>query len=135
MEARSSSTCFGFRIEDGGVDGISVGRDRERARRFAEQREDRRGSSANASAWICRIENQTSARAMPGVVSFGSPAPVTAESEGSVRCCPRCAVVMNARALDAPAKTMSLGSSPTRSVRTTCGGVVLVSTMLMLSDT
>ncbi len=42
---------------------------------------------------------------------------------------------MKARVPPGPPKTMSLGSSPTRSVRTTCGGVVLVSTTLTLSET
>src|SRR5450631_747662 len=42
---------------------------------------------------------------------------------------------MKARVPPAPPKTMSLGSSPTRSVRATCGGVVLTSTMLTLSET
>ena len=52
--------------------------------------------------------------------------------EGSVRCCPRWAVVMKARG-GFPAKTMSRGSSPTSSVRTTCGVPVRL-TMLTLSE-
>ena len=75
---------------------------------------------------------QTSARGMPGVVSCGSPAPGTLAMEGSVRCWPRCAVVMKARC-GLPAKTMSRGSSPTSSVRTTCGVPVRL-TMLTLSE-
>src|SRR5271169_3981028 len=42
---------------------------------------------------------------------------------------------MKARVPPSPPKTMSLGSSPTRSVRATCGGLVLTSTMLTLSET
>ncbi len=80
-------------------------------------------------------KTQTSARGTPAVVSCGSPAPGTAAISVAVRCCPRCAVVMNARSWLVPAKTMSLGSSPTRSVRVTRGGVDPTSTMLMLSET
>src|SRR3954468_3414958 len=75
---------------------------------------------------------QTSARGTDGVVSFESPAPDTPAIDGSVRCWPRCAVVMNARP-DAPANTMSRGSSPTSSVRVTCGVPDSVTT-LTLSD-
>ena len=73
---------------------------------------------------------QTSARGTDGVVSCGSPAPATPASDGSVRCWPRCAVVMNAR-FDAPAKTMSRGSSPTSRVRATCGVPVRVTTLTL----
>jgi len=79
-------------------------------------------------------KTHTSARPMPSVVSCGSPAPVTAAMEASVRCWPRCAVVMKARFPEAPAKTMSRGSSPTSSVRTTRGGEAERSTMLTLSE-
>ncbi|HTE53651.1 MAG TPA: hypothetical protein VK698_22505 [Kofleriaceae bacterium] len=48
--------------------------------------------------------------------------------------CPRLAVVMNARARPGPANTMSEGSSPTRMVRTTRGGLADTSTTLTLSD-
>ncbi len=75
---------------------------------------------------------QTSARGTLCVVSFGSPAPETLAIEASVRCCPRCAVAMNARAGE-PANTMSRGSSPTSSVRVTCGTPASVTT-LTLSD-
>src|SRR3954470_21508003 len=76
---------------------------------------------------------QTSARPMPAVVSCGSPAPGTPARSGLDRCWPRWAVAMNAR--PAPANTMSPGSSPTSSVRTTRGGACATSTMLTLSDT
>src|SRR5439155_714185 len=46
----------------------------------------------------------------------------------------RGAVVMKARLPPGPANTMSRGSSPTRSVRTTRGGLELTSTMLTLSE-
>src|SRR3954470_23707422 len=78
------------------------------------------------------LNTQTSARGTDGVVSCGSPAPDTLAIEGSVRCWPRCAVVMNAM-FDEPANTMSRGSSPTSSVRVTCGVPVSVTT-LTLSD-
>ena len=77
---------------------------------------------------------QTSAREMLGDVIWGSPAPVTPAIEASVRCWPRCAVVMNARESPVPAKTMSRGSSPTSSVRTTRAGEAVTSTMLTLSE-
>ena len=51
-----------------------------------------------------------------------------------MRCWPRCAVVMKARFPPGPANTMSRGSSPTSSVRTTRGGVADTSTMLTLSE-
>ena len=63
-------------------------------------------------------KTHTSARGTPGVVSCGSPAPGTLAIEGSVRCCPRWAGVMKARAGE-PANTISRGSSPTSSVRAT----------------
>jgi hypothetical protein len=47
---------------------------------------------------------------------------------------PRCAVVINARSVSPPAKTISRGSSPTYSVRTTRGGLVVTSTILTLSE-
>ena len=68
---------------------------------------------------------QTSARPMPSVVKSASGTPLF---------CPRCAVVMKARLPPGPANTMSRGSSPTRSVRTTRGGLELTSTMLTLSE-
>ena len=76
----------------------------------------------------------TSARPTPALVSCGSPAPGTPARPGSLRCWPRRAVVMKARWRFAPANTMSRGSSPTSSVRTTRGGLALTSTMLTLSD-
>jgi hypothetical protein len=77
---------------------------------------------------------QTSARPTPAVMSCGSPAPGTPAMLAWTRCCPRCAVVTNARC-GLPANTMSRGSSPTSSVRTTRGfrGAV-TSTTLMLSE-
>ena len=78
------------------------------------------------------LNTHTSARATEGVVSCGSPAPGTPAIDGSVRCWPRCAVVMNASPA-VPANTMSRGSSPTSSVRVT-RGVPLSVTMLTLSD-
>jgi hypothetical protein len=77
-------------------------------------------------------KTQTSLRPMLGVVSCGSPAPDTLLIEGSVRCWPRCAVVMKARTGE-PANTISRGSSPTSSVRVT-RGVPLNVTTLMLSE-
>src|ERR1017187_9097682 len=74
----------------------------------------------------------TSARGTPAAVNCGSPAPGTVAMEGSLGCCPRWAVVMNALAGE-PAKTMSRGSSPTSRVRTTCGVPVRL-TMLTLSE-
>jgi hypothetical protein len=73
----------------------------------------------------------TSARPMPGVERIVS----IVAWKGVF--CPRWAVVMNARTPVAPggsANTMSRGSSPTSSVRTTRGGVAPASTMLMLSE-
>src|ERR1044071_1949721 len=78
------------------------------------------------------LNTQTSARGTDGVVSCGSPAPGTPLIDASVRCWPRCAVVMNALPA-VPANTMSRGSSPTSSVRVTCGTPLSV-TMLTLSD-
>ena len=55
----------------------------------------------------------------------------------SASCCPWRAVVMKARLPPLPAKTMSHGSSPTRSVRFTRERVTSagsISTMLMLSE-
>ena len=69
---------------------------------------------------------QTRARGVLGVVSSGG--------TDAGRFCPRRAVVMKARLLPGPAKTMSRGSSPTRRVRTTRGGSEPTSTMLTLSD-
>src|SRR5262245_4433588 len=81
---------------------------------------------------LAGLKTQTSARPTLGVVNCGSPAPGTSAMEGSVRCCPRCAVVMNARAGE-PANTTSRGSSPTSRVRTT-RGVPTRLTTLTLSD-
>src|SRR5262245_28590770 len=67
---------------------------------------------------------QTSARGIPGVVSCGSPG----------RFCPRWAAVMKARLPPVLANTMSRGSSPTRSVRVTRGGLLPTSTMLIESE-
>ena len=70
-------------------------------------------------------KTQTSARPTEGVVSCGSPG----------RFCPRWAAVMKARERSGPAKTMSRGSSPTRSVRWTKPPLAPVSfTTLMLSE-
>lgn len=70
-------------------------------------------------------KTHTSARPTPAVVSWGS----------TGLFCPRCAVVMKARLPPGPAKTMSLGSSPTRRVRATRGDQGReVSTMLTLSE-
>ena len=79
---------------------------------------------------VAGSNTQTSARGTDGVVSFGSPAPGTLAIDGSVRCWPRCAVVMNAR-LAVPANTMSRGSSPTSRVRVTCGVPVRVTTLTL----
>ncbi len=67
---------------------------------------------------------------MPGVIRSVNGTPLF---------CPRCAVVMKARRKKllpslGPANTMSRGSSPTSSVRRTCGGVLATSTMLTLSE-
>src|SRR5206468_2782949 len=62
----------------------------------------------------------TSARPTPGIVSCGSPAPVTPAIEPSVRCYPRCAHVMKAR-VPPSANTMSRGSSPISRVCLTRG--------------
>ena len=71
-------------------------------------------------------KTQTSARPTPGVVNCGS--------NGTF--CPRWAAVMKARLFHGPAKTMSRGSSPTSSVRTTepARPSALCRTMLTLSD-
>src|SRR5579862_9353933 len=69
---------------------------------------------------------QTSARPMPEVVRSESGTPLF---------WPRCAHVMKARSTPpVPANTMSRGSSPTSNVCVTCGGLVLTSTMLTLSE-
>src|SRR3954467_11124623 len=81
---------------------------------------------------LAGLNTQTSARPTDGVVSCGSPAPGTPASDGSVRCWPRCAVVMNAEPA-VPANPLPRGSSPTSSVRVTCG-VPVVLTILTLSD-
>src|SRR5262245_56881547 len=81
---------------------------------------------------LAGLKTHTSARPTPGVVNCGSPAPGTPAMEEFVRCCPRCAVVMNARAGD-PANTTSRGSSPTSRVQTT-RGVPTRLTTLTLSD-
>src|SRR5262245_42063488 len=94
----------------------------------------RSGTPPSALPGALASNTHTSARPTPGVVSCGSPAPGTAASDGAVRCCPRCAVVMNARPAPGPANTMSRGSSPTSSVRTTRGGSDATSTTLTLSD-
>ena len=88
------------------------------------------GVPPSVSPRLAGLNTQTSARGTDGVVSCGSPAPGTPASEGSVRCWPRCAVVMNAR-FDAPANTMSRGSSPTSSVRATCGVPDSVTTLTL----
>jgi hypothetical protein len=94
----------------------------------------RSGVPPNVVPRLLASNTQTSARPTPCVVICGSPAPVTAEIEASVRCWPRCAVVMNARVPPVPANTMSRGSSPTISVRTTRGGICERSTTLTLSE-
>ena len=101
-----------------------------------------RGVSPNSSMIVSGVppsaaprsaasKTHTSARGVPGVVS--------AAGTDAGRFWPRRAVVMKARGEGAvasvgPAKTMSRGSSPTSSVRTTRGGSAPTSTMLTLSD-
>src|SRR5262245_6530951 len=94
----------------------------------------RTGLPPTAVPGVVASKTQTSARPTPSVASWGSPAPGTPEIEASVRCWPRCAVLMKARFPPVPANTMSRGSSPTSSVRETRGGVAARSTMLTLSE-
>ncbi|TMA57360.1 MAG: hypothetical protein E6J75_07815 [Deltaproteobacteria bacterium] len=77
-------------------------------------------------------KTQTSPRPVPSVVSCGPPAGSLAK-----RFWPRRAAVMKARSWLLPANTMSRGSSPTSSVRTTRERVTSagsISTMLTLSE-
>ena len=92
----------------------------------------RKGTPPRVLPGAAGSNTHTSARPMPAVVSLGSPAPGTFLSDGSMRCCPRCAVVTKARAGE-PANTMSRGSSPTSKVRVT-RGVPSSDTTLTLSD-
>src|SRR5262245_46331515 len=85
------------------------------------------GVPPRAAPRLSALNDHTSARPTPAVVSCGSPG----------RFCPRCAQVMKARFPELPAKRMSRGSSPTSRVRVTRERVTSVgsiSTMLTLSE-
>ena len=88
--------------------------------------------ASGASPAPSASNTHTSARPTPGAVSCGPPAGSAAK-----RFCPRRAAVTKARAWPLPAKTMSRGSSPTRSVRATRERVTSdgsISTTLTLSE-
>src|ERR1017187_6640193 len=57
----------------------------------------RTGVPPSVAPRLAGSNTHTSARGMPGVVICGSPAPGTPAIEGSLRCCPRWAVVIKAR--------------------------------------
>ena len=103
-------------LEDRRVDRAAVGADGQRARRVAEER--RRSVSGVPPSVVAEVGGVEH----PDVGAADARRGELRRRRGRTFW-PRCAVVMKARVPPRPAKTMSRGSSPTSSVRTTRGGV------------
>ena len=110
--------------EPSGVNGGPVGGDRKRAWRVGKHVDDVDRATIEIGAEVVCVVDPHVWRPTLGVVSWGS--------KGMF--CPRCATVTKARLLCGPPNTISRGSSPTSSVRTTRDSSSSILTMLMLSD-